>query len=96
MISIPRLHTSAKSSIGKKKLRRDISFNSTELNNLIPSLAKPGLVHRYGVDFGKSEEEVLKHASTYLEPQLSEALLDLLVDTQFRVVYQQYDWGLNN
>ncbi|KAL1194796.1 hypothetical protein V5N11_027575 [Cardamine amara subsp. amara] len=50
----------------------------------------------YGVDFGKSEEEVLKHASTYLEPQLSEALLDLLVDTQFRIIYQSYDWGLNN
>ncbi|CAH2070527.1 unnamed protein product [Thlaspi arvense] len=54
------------------------------------------LVHRYGVDFGKGEEEALKHASTYLEPQLSEALLDFLVDTQFRVVYQTYDWGLNN
>ncbi|KAF8114645.1 hypothetical protein N665_0035s0024 [Sinapis alba] len=50
----------------------------------------------YSVDFGNGEKEVLKHASTYLEPQLSEALLDVLVDTQFRVVYQTYDWGLNN
>ncbi|XP_019085600.1 PREDICTED: uncharacterized protein LOC104749393 [Camelina sativa] len=50
----------------------------------------------YGVDFGKSKEEVLKHASTFLEPQLSEALLDCLVDTQFEVKYQRYDWGLNN
>ncbi|KAJ0240983.1 Electron carrier/ protein disulfide oxidoreductase [Hirschfeldia incana] len=50
----------------------------------------------YAVDFGSCEKKVLKHASTYLEPQLSEALLDVLVDTQFRVVYQTYDWGLNN
>ncbi|EOA20113.1 hypothetical protein CARUB_v10000392mg [Capsella rubella] len=50
----------------------------------------------YGGDFGKSKEEVLKHASTFLEPQLSEALLDCLVDTQFEVKYQRYDWGLNN
>ncbi|KAL0713256.1 hypothetical protein Bca4012_020234 [Brassica carinata] len=50
----------------------------------------------YAVDFGNGEKKVLKHASTYLEPQLSEALLDVLVDTQFRVVYQTYDWGLNN
>ncbi|CAN6860399.1 unnamed protein product [Brassica oleracea] len=50
----------------------------------------------YAVDFGNGEKSVLKHASTYLEPQLSEALLDVLVDTQFRVVYQTYDWGLNH
>ncbi|KAG7552420.1 Glutaredoxin [Arabidopsis thaliana x Arabidopsis arenosa] len=50
----------------------------------------------YGVDFGNSEVEVLKHASTFLEPQFSEALLDCLVDTQFKLVYQKYDWRLNN
>ncbi|XP_048596227.1 uncharacterized protein LOC106430505 isoform X3 [Brassica napus] len=50
----------------------------------------------YAVDFGNGEKSVLKHASTYLEPQISEALLDVLVDTQFRVVYQTYDWGLNH
>jgi len=53
-------------------------------------------LHRYGVDFGNGKEEILKHASTFLEPQLSEALLDCLVDTQFEVKYQPYDWGLNN
>ncbi|XP_010530173.1 PREDICTED: uncharacterized protein LOC104806801 [Tarenaya hassleriana] len=50
----------------------------------------------YGMDFGKNEVEVLKHASNYLEPTLSEALLDLLVDTQLEIIYQPYDWGLNN
>ncbi|CAN8246861.1 unnamed protein product [Cochlearia groenlandica] len=64
------------------------------LNSKVAYISK--IFNWYGVDFGKGEEEVLKHASTYLEPQLSEALLDLLVDTQFRVVYQSYDWGLNN
>ncbi|ESQ38731.1 hypothetical protein EUTSA_v10029425mg [Eutrema salsugineum] len=65
-----------------------------DLNSKVAYISK--IFNWYGVDFGKGEEEVLKHASTYLEPQLSEALLDLLVDTQFRVVYQTYDWGLNN
>ncbi|CAA7057743.1 unnamed protein product [Microthlaspi erraticum] len=65
-----------------------------DLNSKVAYISK--IFNWYGVDFGKGQEEVLKHASTYLEPELSEALLDLLVDTQFRVVYQQYDWGINN
>ncbi|CAH8355402.1 unnamed protein product [Eruca vesicaria subsp. sativa] len=65
-----------------------------DLNSKVAYISK--IFNWYGVDFGNGEKEVLKHASTHLEPQLSEALLDLLVDTQFRVVYQTYDWGLNN
>ncbi|KAJ9167065.1 hypothetical protein P3X46_021744 [Hevea brasiliensis] len=49
----------------------------------------------YSVDFGKNEVEVLKHASNYLEPANSEALLELLASGQLKVIYQPYDWGLN-
>ncbi|KAH7524451.1 hypothetical protein FEM48_Zijuj06G0120500 [Ziziphus jujuba var. spinosa] len=49
----------------------------------------------YSVDFGKTELEVLKHASNYLDPPVSEALLELLANTQLKVIYQPYDWGLN-
>ncbi|KAK6257432.1 hypothetical protein QUC31_000891 [Theobroma cacao] len=49
----------------------------------------------FSVDFGKNEVEVLKHASNYLEPTESEALLEMLADDQLKVVYQPYDWGLN-
>ena len=47
------------------------------------------------MDFGKNESEVLKHASNYLEPANSAALLELLADGQLKVQYQLYDWGLN-
>lgn len=50
---------------------------------------------RFSIDFGKNELEVLKHASNYLEPTISEALLELLADAQLKVTYQPYDWGLN-
>ncbi|XP_073010680.1 uncharacterized protein [Typha latifolia] len=49
----------------------------------------------YSSDFGKNEIEVLKHAANYLEPAKSEELLELLANTQLRVTYQRYDWGLN-
>ncbi|KAK6940113.1 DEP domain [Dillenia turbinata] len=49
----------------------------------------------YSIDFGKNETEVLKHAANYLEPSDSEMLLDLLSNTQLKVIYQTYDWGLN-
>ncbi|XP_057973684.1 uncharacterized protein LOC131161743 [Malania oleifera] len=49
----------------------------------------------YSVDFGKNETEVLKHAANYVEPNESEALLELLVSGQLKVIYQPYDWGLN-
>ncbi|XVE95372.1 hypothetical protein REPUB_Repub02eG0091300 [Reevesia pubescens] len=49
----------------------------------------------FSVDFGKNEVEVLKHASNYLEPTDSEALLEMLADAQLKVIYQPYDWGLN-
>lgn len=50
---------------------------------------------RYSVDFGRSEVEVLKHASNYLDKADAEVLLELLSSTQVKVVYQTYDWGLN-
>ncbi|PKA58084.1 hypothetical protein AXF42_Ash019310 [Apostasia shenzhenica] len=49
----------------------------------------------YNVDFGKNEVEVLKHAANYLEPTKSEQFLELLANTQLKVIYQPYDWGLN-
>lgn len=51
---------------------------------------------RYSIDFGKNEVEVLKHAVNYMEPADSQALLDLLSNTQLKVMYQTYDWRLNN
>ncbi|KAL2467987.1 protein disulfide oxidoreductase [Forsythia ovata] len=50
----------------------------------------------YSVDFGRNEVEVLKHAAIYLEPEQSQALLELLSNTQLKVIYQPYDWGLNH
>ncbi|KAK2978582.1 hypothetical protein RJ640_006701 [Escallonia rubra] len=50
---------------------------------------------RYSADFGKNEVEVLRHAANYKEPSESQALLELLANTQLKVVYQPYDWGLN-
>ncbi|KAK8642816.1 hypothetical protein V6N13_012148 [Hibiscus sabdariffa] len=49
----------------------------------------------FSVDFGKTELEVLKHASNYLEPTESEALLQMIADGQLKVIYQPYDWRLN-
>ncbi|KAL4333095.1 hypothetical protein GQ457_07G023310 [Hibiscus cannabinus] len=49
----------------------------------------------YSVDFGKTELEVLKHASNYLKPTESEALLQMIADGQLKVIYQPYDWRLN-
>ncbi|XP_075516771.1 LOW QUALITY PROTEIN: uncharacterized protein LOC142551421 [Primulina tabacum] len=50
----------------------------------------------YGVDFGKNEMEVLKHAANYLDATESQALLDLLSKSQLKVIYQPFDWGLNH
>ncbi|CAN6542663.1 unnamed protein product [Malus baccata var. baccata] len=49
----------------------------------------------FSIDFGKNEVEVLKHSSNYLDPAVSEALLEFLADSQLKVTYQPYDWGLN-
>ncbi|OVA12946.1 DEP domain [Macleaya cordata] len=49
----------------------------------------------YSIDFGKNEGEVLKHAANYLEPGKLEELLELIANTQLKVTYQPYDWGLN-
>ncbi|CAL5202899.1 unnamed protein product [Lathyrus oleraceus] len=49
----------------------------------------------YSIDFGKSEVEVIKHVSNYLDPADSEVLLDLLTSSELKVTYQPYDWGLN-
>lgn len=47
------------------------------------------------MDFGKNETEVIKHAVNYLEQEKSEKLLQLLANSQLKVTYQPYDWGLN-
>lgn len=49
----------------------------------------------YSIDFGKSELEVIKHVSNYLDPTDSAILLDLLASSELKVTYQPYDWGLN-
>ncbi|MBA0607807.1 hypothetical protein Godav_020071 [Gossypium davidsonii] len=49
----------------------------------------------FSVDFGQNEIEVLKHASNYLEPTNAEAFLGIIADSQLRIIYQPYDWGLN-
>ncbi|KAF6149258.1 hypothetical protein GIB67_026114 [Kingdonia uniflora] len=49
----------------------------------------------YSADFGKNEVEVLRHAANYLEPAKSEELLELLANTQLKVIYQQFNWSLN-
>ncbi|KAG7980931.1 hypothetical protein I3843_05G207500 [Carya illinoinensis] len=64
-----------------------------DMNAKVASASK--ILKWFNVDFGKSEVEVLKHASNYLEPADSEALLDLLANSQLKVIYQQYDWSLN-
>lgn len=51
---------------------------------------------RFGSDFGTNEDEVLKFAVNYLKSEESKAFLELLPNTQFKVVYQPFDWGLNN
>lgn len=59
----------------------------------IASVSK--ILQWYKGDFGKNEVEVLKHAANYLEPAKSEELLELIANTQLKVTYQPYDWGLN-
>ncbi|KAI9106919.1 hypothetical protein K1719_022447 [Acacia pycnantha] len=49
----------------------------------------------FSTDFGKDDVEVLKHVSNYLNPVDSTALLDLLFNSELKVVYQTYDWALN-
>ncbi|PKI54892.1 hypothetical protein CRG98_024723 [Punica granatum] len=64
-----------------------------DLNAKVASVSK--ILKWFSVDFGKNEVEVLKHASNYLESADSEAVLELLSNTQLKVTYQPYDWGLN-
>ncbi|XP_042014384.1 uncharacterized protein LOC121762546 [Salvia splendens] len=65
--------------------------------DLVTNVAYPSKILKwYSVDFGKNEVEVLKHAVNYMEPADSQALLDVLSNTQLKVIYQPYDWGLND
>ncbi|KAF8377265.1 hypothetical protein HHK36_030640 [Tetracentron sinense] len=64
-----------------------------DVKTKVASVSK--ILRWYSVDFGKNEVEVLKHAANYLDPATSEELLELLVNTQMKVIYQPYDWGLN-
>lgn len=67
-----------------------VYFCDTENENIYSSI-----IFRYSIDFGKSEVEVIKHVSNYLDPADSEVLLDLLTSSELKVTYQPYDWGLN-
>ncbi|KAK8552237.1 hypothetical protein V6N13_120649 [Hibiscus sabdariffa] len=64
-----------------------------DLNGKVAYASK--ILKWYSVDFGKTELEVLKHASNYLKPTESEALLQMIADGQLKVIYQPYDWRLN-
>ncbi|KAM5575857.1 hypothetical protein ABKV19_014681 [Rosa sericea] len=64
-----------------------------DFDNKVASASK--ILKWFSIDFGKNEMEVLKHSSNYLEPAVSEALLELLAISQLKVIYQPYDWGLN-
>ncbi|XP_038885672.1 uncharacterized protein LOC120075979 isoform X2 [Benincasa hispida] len=64
-----------------------------DLNNNSASVSM--ILKWFSTDFGKNEQEVMKHASNYLKPEDSQALLELLASSQLKVVYQTYDWGLN-
>ncbi|KAK4274077.1 hypothetical protein QN277_017363 [Acacia crassicarpa] len=47
-------------------------------------------------DFGKSDAEVLRHVSNYLDPADAEVLLDLLATSEVKVIHTPYDWALND
>eukprot|EP00250_Pteridium_aquilinum_P013003 c21072_g1_i1 orf=629-2344(-) len=48
----------------------------------------------YSVDFGNSELEVLKWIVDYLEPAKAEDLIQLL-EGEFKIVYEPYNWSPN-
>ncbi|KAE8715436.1 putative Glycerol-3-phosphate acyltransferase [Hibiscus syriacus] len=64
-----------------------------DLNGKVAYASK--ILKWFSVDFGKTVLEVLKHASNYLEPSESEALLEMIADGELKVIYQPYDWRLN-
>ncbi|KAH7290093.1 hypothetical protein KP509_30G031600 [Ceratopteris richardii] len=52
------------------------------------------IMNWYNVDFGSSELEMLKWIADYLEPAKAEVLLQLL-EGEYKVVYEAYDWSPN-
>ncbi|XP_022990141.1 uncharacterized protein LOC111487124 [Cucurbita maxima] len=64
-----------------------------DLNNNVASVNM--ILKWFSTDFGKNEQEVMKHVANYLKPDDSQALLELLDSSQLKVFYQAYDWGLN-
>ncbi|KAG6578340.1 hypothetical protein SDJN02_21021, partial [Cucurbita argyrosperma subsp. argyrosperma] len=64
-----------------------------DVNNNVASVNM--ILKWFSTDFGKDEQEVLKHASNYLRAEDAQALLEMLAGSQLKVVYQAYDWGLN-
>ncbi|KAH6782417.1 electron carrier/ protein disulfide oxidoreductase [Perilla frutescens var. frutescens] len=95
----PDLRCYSPGSIDKELMDAACSFlrNGGLYVDLITNVAYPSKILKwYSIDFGKNEVEVLKHAVNYMEPSDSQALLDLLSNIQLKVIYQTYDWGLNN
>jgi hypothetical protein len=77
--------------LNESSVRNCVYFGDVETENNYSSL----FIFRYSIDFGKSELEVIKHVSNYLDPTDSAILLDLLASSELKVTYQPYDWGLN-
>lgn len=80
------LMEAAQSFLREGGLVMDLNNNAASVNMILKW---------FSTDFGKNEQEVLKHASNYLKPDDSQALLELLANSQLKVFYQTYDWGLN-
>uniref|UniRef100_A0A1D1ZF71 Vacuolar membrane-associated protein iml1 n=1 Tax=Anthurium amnicola TaxID=1678845 RepID=A0A1D1ZF71_9ARAE len=64
-----------------------------DIESKVASVSK--ILRWYSVDFGKDETDVMKHGANYVEPSMSEKLLELLADAQLKVTYQPFDWDLN-
>ncbi|XP_048439029.1 uncharacterized protein LOC103934469 [Pyrus x bretschneideri] len=94
----PALRCYSPSDIDKELMEaaRDFLRNGGLIINFDSKVASASKILKwFSIDFGKNEVEVLKHSSNYLDPAVSEALLEFLADSQLKVTYQPYDWGLN-
>ncbi|XP_068334285.1 uncharacterized protein [Pyrus communis] len=94
----PALRCYSPSDIDKELMEaaRDFLRNGGLFINFDSKVASASKILKwFSIDFGKNEVEVLKHSSNYLDPAVSEALLEFLADSQLKVTYQPYDWGLN-
>lgn len=66
--------------------------NDFDPENKVARLSK--ILEWFQVDFGGSEEAVLKAALPYLKPKVAQALKGN--ESEWKVVYASYDWTLNS